>query len=500
MNVCDIKNQVFGSVARKCGFLRQANQYLKCLFYFAIFFLTINSVAAQDCDKNWVLVRHYDENGTEIGTQKSYFDNNGKPTQNQVKNESRGQVLATQTLYDFQGRSAVQTLAAPIGNSVFKYNNNFVTSGGTAYNYLNFDGDPANTSNPTGKLNTPDAVDNAQQGSLGWYYSDNNTLEPMVGATSFPYTRTDYYQDGSGAAKRSSGVGEQLKMGTGHEVSSTSFPVQHELDKYMTIRNKYFATAAGSSPLTLSGQGLQTIATDQNGLKVLTVTDLSGKQVLMTARADAAGALSIQNTLSMTNVTPSFIYTFTEGASLGFPVSYETISCDDPTNIVITCTSCAPQTQVYSGPGNGYTLNANPNASYSIASLSPFYISEFATSPDHRALKEKVAAAFAEPGSTSFQYFQLGVPSAVTVTGSFKLFNMLTETEVAGFSSGNTLQPGYYKILATQPAALNAVNTVTVTYTNKYTDVSFNFYNQLGQTIASITPNGSKILIPSDLS
>ncbi|WP_252794244.1 hypothetical protein, partial [Mucilaginibacter flavidus] len=30
--------------------------------------------------------------------------------------------------------------------------------------------------------------------------------------------------------------------------------------------------------------------------------------------------------------------------------------------------------------------------------------------------------------------------------------------------------------------------------------MSFNFYNQLGQTIASITPNGSKILIPSDLS
>jgi len=34
------------------------------------------------------------------------------------------------------------TLPAPTNNSAFAYKSNFVTAGGVAYSYLNFDGDP----------------------------------------------------------------------------------------------------------------------------------------------------------------------------------------------------------------------------------------------------------------------------------------------------------------------------------------------------------------------
>jgi len=152
---------------------------------------------ANDFDKNWILVRNYDENGVESGTTKSFFDNNGKPTQTQTKNETAGHVLASQTLYDLQQRGVLTTLQAPINNSAFAYNNNFVTNNGNSYSYFNFDGYPNNTSNPYAKLNSPDPVDNTQPGSLGWYYSNNDTFEPMVASTAYPYSRVDFFHDGS---------------------------------------------------------------------------------------------------------------------------------------------------------------------------------------------------------------------------------------------------------------------------------------------------------------
>jgi hypothetical protein len=51
--------------------------------------------------------------------------------------------------------------------------------------------------------------------------------------------------------------------------------------------------------------------------------------------------------------------------------------------------------------------------------------------------------------------------------------------------------------VATAPAANGpaASNIVTVTYTSKYSDISYNYYNQLGQLIANIAPNGVRQLI-----
>src|SRR5206468_3456897 len=91
----------------------------------------VPSSPAADLDKNWIYVRTYDENGNEIGAAKSFFDNNGKATQAQAKSETTGQVLASQTIYDLQGRGVISTLSAPINNSAFAYKNNFVTNNAT---------------------------------------------------------------------------------------------------------------------------------------------------------------------------------------------------------------------------------------------------------------------------------------------------------------------------------------------------------------------------------
>ncbi len=470
---------------------------------------------SNDSNLNWVLTHTYDENGNEIGATKAFFDNNGKSTQTQTKNESTGHVLASQALYDLQQRSALTTLAAPINNSSFAYDNSFVTNNNVSYSYVNFDGDP--TVSTYGKVNSADPIDNKTTGSLGWYYSNNNTFDPMVPATSYPYSRVDYFSDGTGAAKRSAGVGEQLNMGANHEAKNVQFPVINELNNYLAIRNQFFPSAiVGASPTTMAGSALQSISTDQNGMQVLSVTDLGGKQTLMTARADPNGYLSVANTLNLSNVQPMYSFLVATQKSSGLQTggntppgnggiyisSYDGFSINSE-NIV---TVYLDGTQIYNGQGNNYVytaLNAVTEHLYQITSGFPFTISTSA--PGFGPIYDQAEAQYQEPSGTAIQYFQLTVPSVVTITGNYTLYNMATETDITStFTSGQNLPVGYYKVMATAPVSTGtsvaATNNVTVTYSNKYSDVSYNYYNQLGQLIGSIAPNGVYLLNHNGLS
>jgi RHS repeat-associated protein len=463
---------------------------------------------AADADKNWIYVTNYDENGNEVSASKRFFDKNGKVIQSQVRNETAMQVLASQPLYDLQGRPVGNTLSAPINNSSFSFKNNFVSRSGNEYSYLNFDGDPSNTSNPYAKLNAPDPVDNSQPGTLGWYYSNNNTLEPMVAATGFPYSRADFYHDGTGAVKRSSGIGEQLKMGTGHETASNSFPVQQELDNYLAIRNQFFpAATVGSSPTTLQGQALQSVSTDQNGTAVLSITDLSGKMSLMTGRADPNGWLSVQNTVNASNQQP--IYSFIAANPGGYPINSLTVS--SPYTVTVASLndhndpSCGCVQLDYTGPGNNFVYNGSDHNSYKITSSDPFSVTEqmfvFGLITPNVTIYDQSQGQPLESSGTSVQYFHLAAATPVNITGGqYSLYNMTNEADITStFSNGSSLPAGYYKLTA-KPAQISGANptgtsNVTLTYTNKYADISYNYYNQLEQLIASIAPNGVQTLI-----
>ncbi|HWT40255.1 MAG TPA: RHS repeat-associated core domain-containing protein, partial [Dongiaceae bacterium] len=66
---------------------------------------------------------------------------------------------------------------------------------------------------------------------------------------------------------------------------------------------------------------------------------------------------------------------------------------------------------------------------------------------------------------------------------------MSTELVTANFSNA-TLAQGYYKLIAADPYSPN-----TLTYTNTYSDISYNFYDQLGQLVATIPPEGVEKLL-----
>jgi RHS repeat-associated protein len=95
--------------------------------------------------------------------------------------------------------------------------------------------------------------------------------------------------------------------------------------------------------------------------------------------------------------------------------------------------------------------------------------------------------------ASGIHYFKLFAPAAVTISSTgFTIMDMNTEQPVS-ISSGSNLAAGYYKIVNTGTAA------ITLTYSNKYADVSYSFYNQLGQLVATIAPEGVRKLYGAGL-
>src|SRR5690606_28134566 len=61
-------------------------------------------------------------------------------------------------------------------------------------------------------------------------------IETNVPQTQFPYSRTEFYEDGSGEIKRVASPGNQHRLGAEHEVISRRFPVRNELNHYAELR------------------------------------------------------------------------------------------------------------------------------------------------------------------------------------------------------------------------------------------------------------------------
>lgn len=346
--------------------------------------------ARMDLNRNWILSQQYDASGNVIGASKVFYDNNGQVQQKQEKNLAAGRILASQVVCDGLGRPVLNTLSAPITPVEFTYADNFMNNGGRNYNYKNFDG---------AKLSNPDPVDNTVAGTLGWYYSENNTLEPYVGTTNVPFSRTDYYNDGTNEVKRVAGIGETFKTGSGHESSSFVLPVTNELDHYLQVRNKYFPAAeVGETPTAdiLAQSTTVNISRDANGQELLVVQDKAGK-VLMTGR-----------------------------------------------------------------PGNDLVYT-NTRKIYNPAITGPL----------------------------QFYYFKLFKPTTVNINaGDWTLYDMSNNEQPVTFSGGGVLAAGYYKLIGGNTPVGN-----TISYAVGLTDINYNYYNQLGQLVAAIPPEGVKKLI-----
>ncbi|MCD0487346.1 putative Ig domain-containing protein [Pedobacter sp. MC2016-14] len=445
------------------------------------------NIGSDNWDKNWVMSKSYDEDGNLIAEAKAFFDNNGHATQMQVKNRTEAQVLASQVIYDVQQRPVLNTLVAPISNSEFNYKSNFIaTTSNVPYSYKNFD----KLSQSINKTNNPDPIGNTKPGTLGWYYSNNNTLESRVATTAYPYSRSQYNEDGTNSIKRTGDIGEQLMVNSGHTATANSFSVVNELSHYKQVRDKFFSEAVVGSSASLSNKATQNFYVDQNGVGQVTISDLSGKETLMSSSTNP-GWLTVSNSVQLDNPPRKYSYSVLVGADLimgggdnpnagGIVMYSQGFSVDSKEIVSIYLNG----EQVYNGIGKDFSANVVSLHSnvYVVESNFPFTISD-----GYQC--ENCPSRIAEP-KKPFHYFSLLQPSAVTITGTnYQLYDMLTEQQI---SATGILPAGYYKLVTTDAAT-------TLTYTNSYSNISYNFYNQLGQIIATIAPEGVKQLLSNGL-
>ncbi len=430
---------------------------------------------------NWVLNRSLDQNGNPVSESKSFFDLSGIALQTQTKSFATQHVLASQPVYDLYGRAAIQTLTAPINSSTYIYKPDFVkNASGQRYNTTNFDG--------SAKLNSPDGVDATQQGTLGWYYSNNNSWDKFVPATAYPYNRTDYFNDGSNAAARVAGIGEELRMGKGREIVNNSFPVLQELSNYLAIRNRFFtdATMGQIGQTDLIGASIQNVGKDQQGNWGMGIQDKDGKSLMS---ALPGTLLTVNNTVTLNNFKEEYDINY---STLNVPVKQ--INLVGAGQLLVYQNG----TPSYQPSVTGYAVPDITGGNYRFLSDKPFTISFVApNSTTGQTLGCENCRSLIQSGSVNGQdYHYLCLPQGGTLNisgGAVQVLDLVSNTVLYNNQSAAVnLNSGMYKVMAQS-------GTPQIGYTTKWSDINYNFYNQKGQLIASIPPNGVQQLITNGI-
>ncbi|WNJ21552.1 hypothetical protein [Pontibacter sp. G13] len=180
----------------------------------------------------------------------------------------QGYSIVQETIYDFQGRPAVQVLPVPGPVNRLDYQNLFNRSAATpteAYSFKDFEYE-----------NTPGVITiNSMapgHGAANYYSSSNPDQEgaqafiPESGG--FPFTVTQYTADQTGRVRSQSGVGEDFRIGSGHETSYLyGIPYQEELDAL-------FGTNVGYAK-----RYQKQVVVDPNGQSTISILDYAGKTI-----------------------------------------------------------------------------------------------------------------------------------------------------------------------------------------------------------------------------
>ena len=193
----------------------------------------IEVTAVPHADLNWIYNRTFSEGGR-VSEKLTFANGLQQIRQTQTRLAAVGlnsqatplvgqQIIATQTIQDYAGRNAVQSLPIPIlttvagnplaGPTVLGYKPNLLKkSGGTAsYEAADFDSDVAPASQPnTSTFNQP--LGAVEQG----YYSNivvgsgANSNDRVANAGGYPFTRTRFASDGR--VREQSGVGLAMRL------------------------------------------------------------------------------------------------------------------------------------------------------------------------------------------------------------------------------------------------------------------------------------------------
>lgn len=423
-------------------------------------------------DFNWVYTEIYNGYGVPVSATKQFIDHLGRPVQSQEMNVTENRILAAEVKYDALGRPVLSTLPAPINNIQFCYKQNFMPvntdNGLVSYQFEHFD-EYGNNNN----INTPLPVASAGYGDLGWYYSNSNTIEPFVAATTYPYKRAEFFPYPGGEAKRASAEGNVLRMGSGHEKRVFTMPEASELEwvfgKGISYENNINNTDNFNPTLVVAANGkgiaaYKSIAVDENGTEQISYSNGSGQTIASCLVGQDVCASGIQN--ARLRMTPGYGAAIHVPAAL-FNSSYEMkltvksaldVGAIDPANLKIDIID----------------LNT-----YETLAATDFEIDATSQVPVHSymVLDKPVDASTCPVPFACGPYFWL--------TKNIKL--KFTSTYLATHTGS-----GYYRILINHGYGANwLVDYIEIEHPLNYSNWTINYYDAVtGQLTKSIPPLG----------
>ncbi|MBL7788010.1 MAG: hypothetical protein JNM36_19025, partial [Chitinophagales bacterium] len=239
-----------------------------------------------DNNKNWIYSRTFAEGNTDrneqtrIGEQITYANGLLQTIQTQSQlNQTPGSpasvsqklgatnettlltdkdiIVGSQTVYDFSGRPALQSIAAPIAvgaNVTLGYSGGLLNNDSNgSYTAQNFDTGTGNPSTANGIIKT--------------YYDGTN--DPQIPSTQgLPFSRTLFYNDGTSRVKEQGGVGTTFQIGGEHTAKTT------------------YAAASDDELIRLFGDEApsyksvyKVTQTDPNGVQSIAYMDLNGNTI-----------------------------------------------------------------------------------------------------------------------------------------------------------------------------------------------------------------------------
>lgn len=426
----------------------------------------IVTVTVNACDEyvNWEEDISYsvssDGNSKETSSQRYYFDGFGYNIQAQSKSYAFNQIFAAQSINDSYGEPVLNTLEAPINATTFGYRHRFVTNpSGQRYSANDFD--RSTTTGEAGEINNPQQVGQSVPGTLGWYYSSANQ-DANIPQTTFPYSRS--WTDASPDPKAlvTSRPGNPYRMGSSHENKSNKVTFnKNDLSHYFSLRQYFISADPSASPnlIQVDADGNSTVGFSKNqNITVQLYSSSAGNYVraISNQNGNTPGIWPIGGNIP---VTPGAIYKL---RVKGYKTNSRSVNLF-ARNATTNSNLLWPGVQLPQGVANeswvenSITIPSNCSAInvgvlFNVPALGDDFfinaISVVAVSNDNPAIGYK----------------------HTSINGDGK--QVVTFEDWEG------------KVLAT------AINISTVPGTFTYDVWAYNYYNALGQLVATVDPNG----------
>jgi len=233
---------------------------------------------------NWQYIATYAEWGLNK-TMLNFMDGTLRSRQNVTKNNSDKEVLVSETVYDYQGRPAVQILPAPVPGTSQTIENSIAF-----YERFNQSESVVDPSNLTQKLSfskkdfdydggtdacTPNLVNKINSNfGAGQYYSINNPDKTgfnsyIPDANGYSFIQTEYTRDNTGKLRRKGNVGEAFQLSSNGKFTEYMYQQPNQ-----TQLNRLFGCIAGKNE-----HFQRNVVIDPNGQSSVSYLNLSGKVV-----------------------------------------------------------------------------------------------------------------------------------------------------------------------------------------------------------------------------